>query len=57
MQLRKQRELWVVQEDDLPASFNVEISKGLDSLVGDPNDVEEVVMKRKRAPGRKKKMK
>jgi hypothetical protein len=57
MQLRKQRELWVVQEDDLPASFNVEISKGLDSPVGDPNDVEEVVMKRKRVPGRKKKMK
>jgi hypothetical protein len=44
----------IVQEDDLPTSFNVEISEGLDSLVGDPNDVEEVVMKRKRAPARKK---
>jgi hypothetical protein len=47
----------IVQEDDLPSSFNVEISEGLDSLVGDPNDVEEVVMKRERAPARKKKMK
>jgi hypothetical protein len=28
-------------------SFNVEISEGLDSFVGDPNDVEEVVTKRK----------
>jgi hypothetical protein len=37
----------IVQEDDLLASFNVEISEGLDSLVGDPNDVEEVVTKRK----------
>jgi hypothetical protein len=41
----------IVQEDDLPTSFNVEISEGLNSLVGDPNDVEEeVVMKRKQAP-------
>jgi hypothetical protein len=39
----------IVQEDDLPTSFNVEISEGLDSLVGVPNDVEEVVIKRKRA--------
>jgi hypothetical protein len=45
----------IVQEDDLPAYFNVEISEGLDSLVRDPNDVEEVVMKRKRAPAGKKK--
>jgi hypothetical protein len=37
----------IVQEDDLSTSFNVEISKGLDSLVIDPNDVEEVVTKRK----------
>jgi hypothetical protein len=37
----------IVQQDDLPTSFNVEISEGLDYLVGDPNDVEEVVMKRK----------
>jgi hypothetical protein len=47
----------IVQEDDLLSSFNVEISEGLDSLVRDPNDVEEVVKKRKRAPARKKKMK
>jgi hypothetical protein len=45
----------IAQEDDLPASFNVEISEGLDSLVEDPNDVEEVVTKRKRAPALKKK--
>jgi hypothetical protein len=37
----------IVQEDDLPTSFNIENSEGLDSLVGDPNDVEEVVTKRK----------
>jgi hypothetical protein len=37
----------IIQEDDLLTSFNVEISVGLDSLVGDPNDVEEVVTKRK----------
>jgi hypothetical protein len=37
----------------LPTSFNVEISEGLDSLVGDPNDVEEVVTKTKRAPAQK----
>jgi hypothetical protein len=37
----------IVQEDYLPISFNVGISEGLDSLVGDPNDVEEVVTKRK----------
>jgi hypothetical protein len=47
----------IVQEDDLPSTFNVEISEGLDSLVSDPNDVEEVVTKRKRVPARKKKMK
>jgi hypothetical protein len=47
----------IVQEDDLPTSFNVEISEGLDSLVIDPNDVEVVVMKRKRAPARKHKKK
>jgi hypothetical protein len=41
----------------LPTSFNVEISVGLDSLVGDPNDVEEVVTKRKRPPARKQKNK
>jgi hypothetical protein len=34
-------------EDDLPSSFNVEISEGLDSLVEDPDDVEVVVKKRK----------
>jgi hypothetical protein len=45
----------IVQEDDLPSSFNVEISKGLDFLVKDPNDVEEVVKKWKRAPAWKKK--
>jgi hypothetical protein len=45
----------IVQEDDLPTSINVEISEGLDSLVGDPNDVEEVVMKRKCSPAQKKK--
>jgi hypothetical protein len=37
----------IVQEDDLPSSFNVEISEGLDSLVKDPDDVEVVVKKRK----------
>jgi hypothetical protein len=47
----------IVQEDDLLSSFNVDISEGLDSLVGDPNDIEEVLKKRKRAPARKKKMK
>jgi hypothetical protein len=47
----------IVLEDDLPTSFNVEISEGLDSLVKDPNDVEEVVTKRKRAPARKQKKK
>jgi hypothetical protein len=45
----------IVQEDDLLTSFNVEISEGLDSLVRDPNDVEEVVTKRKRVPARKQK--
>jgi hypothetical protein len=45
----------IVQEDDLPSSFNVEISEGLDSLVGDPNVVDEVVKKRKRVSARKKK--
>jgi hypothetical protein len=37
----------IVQEDDLPSSFNVEISEGLDYLVRDPNDAEEVIKKRK----------
>jgi hypothetical protein len=45
----------IVQEDDLPSSFNVEISEGLGSLVGDPNDVEKVLKKRKQAPAQKKK--
>jgi hypothetical protein len=35
----------IVQEDDLPSSFNIEISERLDSLVEDPNDVDEVVKK------------
>jgi hypothetical protein len=39
----------------LLTSFNVEISEGLDFLVRDPNDVEEVVMKRKRVSAQKKK--
>ncbi len=47
----------IVQEDDLPTSFNVEISEGVDSLVRDPNDVEEVVTKWKRAHARKQKQK
>jgi hypothetical protein len=47
----------IVQEDDLLTSSNVGISEGLDSLVGDPKDVEEVVMKRKRAPTQKGKKK
>jgi hypothetical protein len=47
----------IVQGDDLLSSFNVDISEGLDSLVGDPNDVEEVVKKSQRAPARKKKLK
>jgi hypothetical protein len=47
----------IVQEDDLLTSFNVEISEGLDSLVRNPNDVEEVVTKRKRVPARKQKKK
>jgi hypothetical protein len=37
----------IVQEDDFLSSFNVEISEGLGSLVRDPNDVEEVVKKRR----------
>jgi hypothetical protein len=41
----------------LLSSFNVEISEILDSLVGDPNDVEEVVKKWKRGPAQKKKLK
>jgi hypothetical protein len=45
----------IVQENDLPTSLNIDISEGLDSLVGDPNDVEEVVRKRKRAHAWKKK--
>jgi hypothetical protein len=55
MQLRRQRELRDCPEDDLPSSFNVEISEGLGSLVGDPNDVEKVLKKRKQAPAQKKK--
>jgi hypothetical protein len=47
----------IVQEDDLATSFNVEIIEELDSLVRDPNDVEEVVTKRKRAPALKQKKK
>ena len=47
----------IVQEDDLPTSFNVEISEGLYSLFTYPNDVEEVVMKRRRVPARKQKKK
>jgi hypothetical protein len=47
MQLRRQRELWDYQEDDLPSSFNVEISEGLVSLVRDLDNVEIVVKKRK----------
>jgi hypothetical protein len=47
--LEDQENYRIVQEDDLPSSFNVEISEGLDSLVRDPNDVEEVVKKRKQA--------
>jgi hypothetical protein len=46
----------IVQEDDLLTSFNVEISKGLDSLVGYPNGIEEVITKRKQAPARKEKI-
>jgi hypothetical protein len=45
----------IVQENDLATTFNVEVNKGLDSLVGDPNDVEEVVTKRKQAPAQKQK--
>jgi hypothetical protein len=41
----------------LLTSFNVEISEGLDFLVRDPNDIEEVVMKRKRVSAQKKKKK
>jgi hypothetical protein len=37
----------ILQEDDFLSSFNIEISEGLDSLVGDSNDVEVVVKKRK----------
>jgi hypothetical protein len=40
----------IIQADDLPTSFNVQINEGLDSLIRDPNDVKEVVTKRKRAP-------
>jgi hypothetical protein len=47
----------IVKEDNLPTSFNVEISEGLYSLDRDPNDVEEVVTKRKRVPARKGKKK
>jgi hypothetical protein len=35
-----------MQEDDLLSSFNVEIKEGLDSLVGDPDNVEVVIKKR-----------
>jgi hypothetical protein len=37
----------IIQEDDLPSFFNVEICEGLDFLVGDSDDVEVVVKKRK----------
>jgi hypothetical protein len=43
----------IVQENDLLTTFNVEVNKGLDSLVRDPNDVEEVVTKRKQVPAQK----
>jgi hypothetical protein len=45
----------IVQEDGLSDAFNVEVSEGLDSLVGYPNDLEEVVTKRKQAPAQKQK--
>jgi hypothetical protein len=45
--LEDEKNYGIVQEDALPTFFNVEISEGLNSLVRDPNDVEEVVMKRK----------
>jgi hypothetical protein len=41
------KRIMVLQEDDFLSSFNIEISEGLDSLVGDSNDVEVVVKKRK----------
>jgi hypothetical protein len=53
--LKDEENYGIVQEDYLLTSFNVEISEGLGSLVGDHNDVEEVVTKRKQAPTRKKK--
>ena len=46
----------IVQEDELPSSFNVQISEALDSLVEDCDDVT-IVKKRKRQPARKKKVK
>ena len=46
----------IVQEDELPSSFNVQISETLDSLVGDCDDVT-IVKKRKWEPIRKKKVK
>jgi hypothetical protein len=42
--LENEENYGIVQEDDLPTSFHVEISRGLDSLVGDHNDVEQVVV-------------
>jgi hypothetical protein len=44
----------ITQEDDLSMSFNVEISKALDSLVRDRDDVV-AVKKRKQEPDWKKK--
>jgi hypothetical protein len=37
----------IIQEDDLPSSFNVEIDEELDSLVRDSYNVDIVVKKRK----------
>jgi hypothetical protein len=39
----------------MASSFNVEISKGLDSLVGDPNDVELLLRKANKSIFRRKK--
>jgi hypothetical protein len=44
----------IIQEDDLSIPFNVEISKALDSLVRDRDDVV-AVKKRKQEPDWKKK--
>jgi hypothetical protein len=45
----------IIQEEDLSGSFNVEISEGIDFLVGDPDDVEVVCKTRKREPTQKEK--